>query len=182
MADHQIIKQAKQGDKEAIASLYRQYQGQIYRYIAYRVGDTSVADDLTADVFVSMVKAIGSYQQRGKPFLAWLYTIAGNVVKMHYRARSKQPVEPISEQIIDERASPADLAHNQLTQAKLLAVLPRLSEAQRQVILLKFIEGFSNREIAQLLGKNEGAIRILQHRAIQALRTLLAEVRQPHAV
>jgi RNA polymerase sigma-70 factor (ECF subfamily) len=179
--DHQTVKQAQQGNRSAVAALYRQYNAQVYRYIAYRVGDTAVADDLTADVFVSMVKHIKTYELRGRPFLAWLYTIASNVVKMHYRSQNKMDFEPLADEMIDQEANPAEIAQAHITHEQLLAVMPRLTEPQRQVILLKFIEGFSNREIAEIVGKKEGAIRILQHRAILALRHILSEAVQHEA-
>ena len=173
--DQQIVKQAQQGTRSAVAALYHKYQPQVYRYIAYRVGDTTIADDLTADVFVSMVKHIGSYEDRGRPFLAWLYTIASNIVKMHYRSQGKAEVEALPDELIDEEAQPVEITQRKMTNEQLMAAMPHLPEVQRQVILLKFIEGFSNREIAAMLDKKEGNIRILQHRAILALRQLLTE-------
>lgn len=173
--DKRLVKQSKRGNQRAIAALYDAYQPRIYRYIAYRVGDTSVADDLTADVFVAMVKNIGNYEDQGRPFLAWLYTIAGNVVKMHYRRQNQTEFEPFSDELLAEGADPVEITHIRLTHERLLAAMPRLSEGQRQVILLKFIEGFSNVEVASLLDKSEGAIRIMQHRALTALRQALVE-------
>ncbi len=173
--DQQIIKEAQQGARSAVAALYHKYHAPVYRYIVYRVGDASVADDLTSDVFCSMVKHIGRYEERGRPFLAWLYTIAGNVVKMHYRQQQKREFEPLPEEMIDHHATPSDIAQTNMTHDQLMAAMPHLSEIQRQVILLKFIEGYSNREIAAILDKKEGNIRILQHRAILALRQVLVK-------
>lgn len=173
--DRQLIKLAQQGDRSALAALYNQNQPRVYRYIAYRVGMTAVADDLTAEVFVAMVKNIGQYEYRGRPFLAWLYIIAGNIVKMHYRQQQKVAFEPLADEMIDHRTNPADITQSRLTHEKLMAAMPHLTEGQRQVILLKFIEGFDNTEIAAMMDKTEGAIRILQHRALLALRQVLAE-------
>lgn len=173
--DIRLVKQSKNGNRRAIAALYDAYQPLIYRYIAYRVGDTTVADDLTSEVFVAMVKSISNYQERGRPFLAWLYTIAGNVVRMHYRRHNRTELEPFSEELLDERPGPAEVFQIRLSQERLLAALPRLSDGQRQVILLKFIEGFSNSEIAAVMDKSEGAIRVMQHRALAALRQVLVE-------
>ncbi len=175
VSNRQLVRLAQQGDRNAVAELYRQNQARIYRYIAYRVGDTAVADDLTAEVFVSMVKNIGRFEDRGRPFLAWLYTIAGNIVKMHYRRQQKVAFEPLADEMIDHEANPAEITQQRLTGDRLMAAMPHLSEGQRQVILLKFIEGFDNAEIAGMMGKTEGAIRVLQHRALLALRRVLAE-------
>ena len=173
--DRQLVEQAQKGDRSAIAELYREHQPRIYRYIAYRVGDTAAADDLTAEVFVSMVKNINQFEYRGRPFLAWLYTVAGNVVKMHYRRQGRVEFEPLPSEMIDHKTNPAYITQSRLNQEKLMAAMPRLSDGQRQVILLKFIEGFDNAEIAAMMDKTEGAIRVLQHRALLALRQALAE-------
>ncbi len=173
--DKQLVRQAQQGDQRAMAALYAKYQPRIYRYIAYRVGDIALAEDLTAELFVSMVKSIRTYKERGRPFLAWLYTIAGNLIKMHYRRQQQTEFEPLGEDMIDHEANPAEMTQNKLTHEQLMAAMPRLPEMQRQVILLKFIEGFSNSEVAAFLDKSEGAIRVLQHRALSTLRQRLAE-------
>jgi RNA polymerase sigma-70 factor (ECF subfamily) len=173
--DKRLVKQAQQGDRRAVAALYAEYQARVYRYITYRVGDPALAEDLTADVFTSMVRNIGQYEFRGRPFLAWLYTIAGNTCKMYYRRQNLAEFEPLPEEMIDSETNPEDAAHLLLTHERLLAAMPRLTESQRQVILLKFIEGLSNSEIAAILERTEGAIRILQHRALAALRQALVE-------
>jgi RNA polymerase sigma-70 factor (ECF subfamily) len=173
--DRQLINLAQQGDRSAIAALYNENQPRVYRYIAYRVGDAAVADDLTAEVFVSMVKNINQFEYRGRPFLAWLYTIAGNMVKMHYRGQHKFEFEPLPDEMIDQNTNPADITQSRLTHDELMAAMPQLTDGQRQVILLKFIEGFDNAEIASMMNKTEGAIRILQHRALLALRQVLGE-------
>jgi RNA polymerase sigma-70 factor (ECF subfamily) len=173
--DNRLVKQAQKGDRQAVAALYAAYRAHVYRYIAYRVGDPALAEDLTADVFVSMVRYIGKYESRGRPFLAWLYTIAGNTCKMYYRRQRLVEFEPLPDELIDGQTSPEKMAQLRLNQARLLTAMPRLTESQRQVILLKFIEGFSNAEVAAILEKSEGAIRVLQHRALAALRLALVE-------
>lgn len=173
--DKRLVKQAQQGDRRAIAALYAEYQARVYRYITYRVGDAAAAEDLTADVFVSMVKNIGKYEYQGRPFLAWLYTIAGNRCKMYYRSQNRTEFEPLPEELIDQDTDPVDATQTRLTHDRLLAAMPHLTDGQRQVILMKFIEGFSNSEVAAVLDKTEGAVRIMQHRALAALRRALAE-------
>ena len=168
--DKRLVKRAQKGDRRAVAALYANYQARVHRYIAYRVGDPALAEDLTADVFVSMVRNIGKYESRDRPFLAWLYVIAGNTCKMYYRRQNRAEQEILPEEMIDGQSSPEEVAHLSLTQERLMAAMPRLTENQRQVILLKFIEGFDNAEVAALLEKTEGAIRVLQHRALAALR------------
>ncbi|MDJ0757015.1 MAG: RNA polymerase sigma factor [Ardenticatenaceae bacterium] len=173
--DKQLIQAAQQGNREAIGALYAAYHARVYRYVAFRVGDPAAADDLTAEVFVTMVKRIQTYEYRGRPFLAWLYIVAGNIVKMHYRQEKKRQLETLPEELVDQASSPAEIAETRLSQRRLLAAMPFLSDPQREVILLKFIEGLSNSEVAEIMGKTEGAIRILQHRALTALRQTLRE-------
>ncbi len=172
--EKQLVAQAQQGHREAIAALYGAHQARIYRYIAYRAG-RAAADDLTAEVFVAMVRHIGRYEERGRPFLAWLYAIAGNVVKMHFRNQNQTEYSPLEDELVDQGPAPADVADRRLTQGRLLAAMPALTPDQREVILLKFMEGFSNAEAAAVMGKTEGAIRVLQHRALSALRRALVE-------
>ena len=171
----QLIQKAKNGDRNALGQLYDIYHSKIFRYIAYRVGDRALAEDLTAEVFVTMVKKLHSFQDRGRPLLTWLYTIAGNIIKMHYRKHKHVELNPFSEEMIDQQATPDQVTDKRLTHANLLAQLPRLTEEQGQVIVLKFMDGFSNREIAQVLDKTEGAIKALQHRALQTLKGFLVE-------
>lgn len=171
----QLIQKAKNGDRNALGQLYDTHQPKIYRYIAYRVGDRALAEDLTAEVFVTLVKKLHSYQDRGRPLIAWLYTIAGNIIKMHFRKHKHVELNPFSEEMIDQQATPDQVTDKRLTHAKLLAQLPRLTDEQGQVITMKFMEGFSNREIAKLMGKTEGSIKALQHRALQTLKSFLVE-------
>ena len=179
--DKQLVQQAQQGSREAVGALYAAYHTRVYRFIAYRVGDPAVADDLTAEVFVIMVKRVHEYEYRGRPFLAWLYAIARNTVNMHYRQQQQRPVESLTEELVDQKPNPADLAHERLDQRRLMAALPQLTPPQREVILLKFIEGLSNGEVAAILNKTEGAIRVLQFRALDALRRALVDIEEvPH--
>jgi len=173
--DKQLVKQAKQGNHNALAALYDEYQPRVYRYILYRVGDVALAEDLTAEVFVSLVKSMHTYQERGRPFLAWVYTIAGNIVKMQYRR--SQPAEwvPLATEMVDDRAGPPEMVHSLLSHEQLIAAMPNLTDDQQQVIYLKFVEGFSNAEVGELLGKTEGSVKSCQHRALAALRRILLE-------
>ncbi|MEM8859629.1 MAG: sigma-70 family RNA polymerase sigma factor, partial [Chloroflexota bacterium] len=172
--DKRLIKQAKAGDRKALGDLSDLHQPAIYRYLVYRVRDAALAEDITAEVFVTMVRKLHTFEDRGRPFLAWLYTIAGNAIRMHFR---KQKVEfsPFSEEMIDQNAAPDQIADKRLTHERLLAFIPHLTEEQSQVIFMKFMDGFSNREIAKVLGKTEGSIKALQHRALATLRNLLTQ-------
>jgi RNA polymerase sigma-70 factor (ECF subfamily) len=171
--DAELVRQAQTGDQSAFMAIYERCQPSIYTYVFYRVSDVGVAEDLTAEVFTRMVARIRSFVPSSRPILAWLYTIAANLVTDHYRQNGREGSLPLPENLRAEEADPFHLAERRLTQAQLAAALTYLTEDQRQVILLKFVERRSNAEIAAVLGKNEGSVKSLQHRALAALRRLL---------
>ncbi len=164
-----LVDRLKGGDADAGAALYRLYADQVYRYVYYQTRDADLAADLTSEVFLRMLEHIGRYDHRGAPFRAWLFKIAHNLVIDHFRERA--------------RFAPGDLVPNEagagspdlfdLDRDRLASALNRLTGDQRQVILLRFIEDLDVKEVAAILGKTEGAIKALQHRALAALRRLL---------
>ncbi|GAB4582028.1 MAG: hypothetical protein Fur0022_47800 [Anaerolineales bacterium] len=168
--DATLVQCAKEGDKAAFVALYERYQPSVFTYFYYRVDDQTLAEDLTAEVFVRMVAKLHTYRATS-PLLAWLYTIARNLLADHYRETSR--VAPLNERTIMSSSDPTEEVHRRLREAELRTALKRLTEEQRQVIILKFIERRSNLQIATLLGKTEGAIKSLQHRALDSLRRQL---------
>jgi len=170
--DAALVQRAKDGDKSAFAALYERYQQPVFTYVFYRVDSQMLAEDLTAEVFVRMVAKIRTYRA-ASPFLAWLYTIARNLITDHYRRASR--LSPLHERTAMSQIDPSEEALRRLQEAELRIALIKLSEDQRQVVLLKFIERRSNAQIASLLGKTEGAVKSLQHRALDALRRHLSK-------
>jgi RNA polymerase sigma-70 factor (ECF subfamily) len=172
-----LIRRAKAGDPEAFAQIYDRCQPAIYRYILFRVNDGALAEDLTGEVFVRLVEKIDHFRYRGRPILAWLYTIARNLLNDHYRRASNSATVPLdpgpAAAIADHRWS----ASTSLTRETLAAALDSLTEDQRQVILLKFVEGYENADVARLMQKPVGAVKSLQHRALAALRRVLGDTR-----
>jgi RNA polymerase sigma-70 factor (ECF subfamily) len=168
-----LIQQAKKGNPAAFAQLYDQYQPAIYRYILYRVDDADTAEDLTAEVFVRLVERIDRFTYQGRPLLAWLYTIARNMVTDHHRHAGRSLPLFLDGQWAGDVADPEEAAEDRLAQRRLVTALACLTEDQRHVILLKFVEGMDNDTVAQTLGKSVGAIKALQHRALDALRRIL---------
>ena len=168
--DAALVLAAKGGDASAFGELYERYRDAIYRFCLARTGTSHDAEDLTADVFVKAMKSLDRYQDRGLPFAAFLYRIARNAAIDRSRTL-KQPlsvdgllVEPSSKQDVEAEASLA------VEKSILLAALSKLKPEHRDVISLRFIEGYAALEVAQMLGKTEGAIRTLQHRALERLR------------
>ena len=170
--DANLVQRAKEGDKSAFVVLYERYQPPVFTYVYYRVDDPILAEDLTAEVFVRLVAKIHTYRATS-PLLAWLYTIARNLITDHYRQAQRET--PLFERTTMNTQDPAVEAHRHLRESELRAALNKLSEEQRQVVLLKFIERRSNAQIAALLGKTEGAVKSLQHRALETLRRILSK-------
>ena len=166
-----IIRRAQSGEREAFGILHDQNRQAIFNYIYYRVGDQATADDLTAEVFLRMVEKIDRYHDRGKPFVAWLYTIARNLLTDHYRQNGNgKNILPLDDGFETDEANPLIDTENQLAAECLQRALRFLTDDQRQVIIGKFIEDRSNAEVASILGKTEGAVKSMQHRALAALR------------
>ncbi|MGD2157558.1 MAG: sigma-70 family RNA polymerase sigma factor [Anaerolineales bacterium] len=168
----QLIRRAQTGDEDAFVILHQRHWEDIFRFIYFRVDSQAVAEDLTSDVFVKMVEKIESYRFKGKPLLAWLYTIARHLVIDHYRKNGSKPKFTQLDERIDagDKGDPIKLTNRQLAADCLRRALAHLTELQRDVITGKFIDQRSNKEVAQLLGRTEGAIKSLQHRALNSLK------------
>lgn len=173
-----IIARAKAGDAGAFGELYTKYAGLILRYLYVRVHEQEGAQDLTQEVFVRVIKGIGGFEYRGeKSFLGWLYTIAGNV--LIGQARRKRAIStPLDENIelIDPRGQEAVLSI--FDRVALEQALAQLTEDQQQVLTLKFFVDMTNQEIATAIGRSEGAVKALQHRALHALQQILEHERE----
>lgn len=169
-ADAALVQAAKAGDAAAFGELYERYRDPIYRFCLARTGSAHDAEDLTGDVFVKALQSLDRYQERGLPFAAFLYRIARNAAIDRSRTL-KQPLsvdglvtEPASKQNVEIEATFA------VERSILLAALTELKAEHREVVVMRFIEGYSALEVAQVLGKTEGAVRTLQHRALDRLR------------
>jgi RNA polymerase sigma-70 factor (ECF subfamily) len=172
-----LIEAAKNGDSQAISQLYQAHVQPIYRYILVRVHDPQVAEDLTSDVFVRALETLAHYEQRGLPFLGWLYRIAAGKVVDHFRQVGRRHIQPLDEGMAVEGYTPEQVASQHWQQQQLLMHLDTLTDEQQQVIMLRFVEGHDLKTTACLMGKKEGAIKSLQFRALQALARLLENER-----
>jgi len=172
-----LIQLARQGDPAACATLYDRHYDAVYRYCYYHVGDAPLAQDLAGEVFVRMVENLDRFDVRGRPLLAWLYAIARNLIADTYRKRGQSPQLPLDQVQVADKDTLAQRVEQRLLAEDLAAALRRLTEEQRQVILLKFVLDHDNAEVARMLGKSEGAIKSLQHRALAALRRALEQGR-----
>ena len=174
--ERQLVLQAQDGDAEAFGRIYDAYVERIYRFVFFRVDDQQTAEDITSQVFLKAWSNLDRFQFSHTPYIAWLYTIAHNTVIDHYRTRK---VTTALEDVQLSQPDYAEAVENQIdlsVEMKTIKTAMRdLTEDQQQVLSLRFIEGMSNSEIAQQLGKREGAIRALQMRGLQALAKQLAE-------
>jgi RNA polymerase sigma-70 factor (ECF subfamily) len=170
-----VIDRARGGDRAAFAELYDTYVDSVYRYLLYRVREASDAEDLTSEVFTRAFANIHRYRWQGKSFLAWLYTIARNAVTD--RRRRERPTVDIDTAF--SLAEDGPTAHERAVHGEQVVALrgavKYLTTEQQQVLALRFESNLSSRQVAKLLGKNEGAIRALQFRALGRLRKLLRD-------
>lgn len=164
----QLVDEAAGGNFEAFGQLYGIYLDRIYRYAFHQVKDRMTAEDITEEVFVKAWKAIKSCKGKGKTFSAWIYRIAHNHIVN--TLRDTQKFVSIDMEKISENEGPEPEAKIDFEQQELTEIIAELPQNQRQVVVLKFIEGLNNKEIGKIMRKSEGAVRILQMRALTALR------------
>ena len=171
----EFVSRAVQRDPDAFAGLYDRYVDDIYRYLIFRVRNTADAEDITEQVFLRAWQAIGSYRQLGRPFSAWLYSIARNLVIDHFRAARPDTELPADALAPAGFAEPPVVLEQTLALDRFRSALRELTADQQQVIILRFIEGLDYDEVAASLGKSAGAVRVIQHRALAKLRQLVHE-------
>ena len=173
MDEATLVERACRMDRAAISVLYRRHVGAIYRYFYHRMGDEHTAEDLTAEVFLRAIEGLPNYEPRGVPFVAWLYRIAQARMADYFRREQRTAVVGLDESRLSGEVSPLARVEQSSYHEELKAAVRGLTTDQQQVIILKFVEGLSNAEVAQILGKTEGAVKSLQHRALSALRRLM---------
>jgi RNA polymerase sigma-70 factor (ECF subfamily) len=166
-----LISRAQAGDRAALEELYLLHFDRIYGYLHVTLRNRHDAEDLTTQTFLRMLESIGRFRWQSAPFSAWLFRIAHNLAIDHFRARNRV----VSEDGLPEgdEESAEDQALHAIGQAGMLELIDRLSTEQRQVLVLKFLCGFANEETAAILGKTEGAVKSLQHRALVSLERQL---------
>ena len=173
--EQNLVNRAQNGDEEAFSQIYEEYFNKIYRYVVVRMGDEMEAEDLTQQVFLKALQSIGSFKWRGTPFSSWLYRIAHNQVVDYLRKKKRRTTVPLDEIQVAVDRDPQDEVEKGFDLQRLASAMHHLTESQRSVISLRFTSELSTAEVAQVLGKSQGAIKALQHSAVVALRRLLAE-------
>ncbi|WAX78683.1 ECF subfamily RNA polymerase sigma factor, BldN family [Streptomyces sp. KMM 9044] len=173
----ELVERAQAGEADAFGRLYDQYSDTVYRFIYHRVGGKTTAEDLTSETFLRALRRIGTFTWQGRDFGAWLVTIARNLVADHFKS-SRFRLEVTTGEMLDANEvarSPEDSVLEYLSNTALLDAVRRLNPQQRECVTLRFLQGLSVAETARVMGKNEGAIKTLQYRAVRTLARLLPE-------
>jgi RNA polymerase sigma-70 factor (ECF subfamily) len=170
-----LVDRAQAGDRDALEELYLIHFDRIYSYLHMTVGNRHDAEDLTTQTFLRMLESIGKFRWQSAPFSAWLFRIAHNLSMDHFRSTKRwQPEEDVPEPHGSEERSAEDEAFRSIGRTSMLAMIEDLSDEQQQVLTLKFVFNFTNGDVATILGKTEGAVKSLQHRALVSLQKQLA--------
>jgi RNA polymerase sigma-70 factor, ECF subfamily len=172
-----LVDLARDGDTEAFGLLYDHYNGTVYRFLYYRVGSHALAEDLTSETFFRALRSMSGFRWQGRDFGAWLVTIARNLVADHFKS-GRTRLESATDDLSDHDTAtpgPEEDVLAALTNEALLGGLRRLASEQQECLVLRFLQGMSIAETAQILDRSEGAVKQLQLRAVRNLAKLLPE-------
>jgi len=176
-----LVHAAQKGNARAFGELYDHYVDTVYRYVLFRVGDRSLAEDLTSETFVRALRRISSVSYQGRDVGAWFITIARNLVLDHVKSGryrhevTTADVADVSGRTAGVTSGPENEVIAAATNAELMRCVAKLNPDQQECIVLRFLQGLSVAETADRMGRNEGAIKALQHRAVRRLAQLLPE-------
>ncbi|WP_245177473.1 sigma-70 family RNA polymerase sigma factor [Geodermatophilus sp. DF01-2] len=172
-----LVRQVQDGDAEAFGRLYDHYVAMVHRYLLHRVGDRAQAEDFTSETFVRALRRIDSLSFQGRDVGAWLVTIARNIVLDHVKSSRFRLEVTTADMHAADRVTegPEDAVVQALTNEQLLACIRQLGSEQQECISLRFLQGLSVAETAAVMGKKDGAVKALQHRAVRRLASLLPE-------
>ena len=171
----QLVHLAQGGDGEAFGQLYDRYVDTVFRFIYFRVNDRALAEDFTSETFLRALRRIGTISYQGRDIGAWFITIARNIVLDHLKS-ARHRLETTTADTIEgrEQAQSTEAAVlDTLQSERLMEAVQQLGDEQRECVMLRFVHGMSVSETAQIMGKNDGAIKALQHRAVRKLADLV---------
>ncbi len=182
--DAALIARAARGEREAFGGLYERYVHRVFRHAYFLTSDPQLAEDLTEQTFLNALQALPKYEVRGVPFLAWLLRIAHNLAVNQRKVQTNNGHAQLPENVQASGASysPEESCEAKADSERIWANVRRLRRDQRQVVVMRFVDGLSYTEIAQVLGKSVGAVRVTQHRALISLRRMLASDAAPKAL
>ncbi|EWC63419.1 putative RNA polymerase sigma factor [Actinokineospora spheciospongiae] len=174
-ASWELVHAAQAGDTVAFGKLYDRYVDVVFRYVLFRVGDRELAEDVTSETFLRALRRITSVSYQGRDVGAWFVTIARNLVLDHVKS-SRYRLEVTTPEFRDserDEAGPEQQVMSRVTRDALLQCVDQLGDDQRECIVLRFLQGLSVAETAEIMNRNEGAVKALQHRAVRRLAQLL---------
>ena len=169
-----LLKRARALEEDALAEIHHRYYATIYRYISFRIDDMHTVEDLTSEVFVRFLSALRERHAPQNSIQGWLYGTANRVVKEQYRKQKRSKTAPLNDSLPSQQAGPEQGVEALLSIERLRRALPLLTEEQQHVLALRFGQEMPIREVAKLVNKSEGAVKMLQARAIAALTGHLA--------
>jgi RNA polymerase sigma-70 factor (ECF subfamily) len=171
----QLLERARQYESQALAEIYDLYAESIYRYLHRTIGDATCAEDLTGDVFLRLLQALNTNRAPRDKLQGWLFRVAHNLAMDWFRNGGKSATVTLEEELAGEASPPSRLVERWEMEERLRFAVRQLTRDQQQVVLLRFGEGLTAARVGELLGKSEGAVKILQHRAVKRLRKLLEQ-------
>lgn len=178
MSEELLLQRASAGDAQALAEIYDRYAGPVYGYLYRVLGDAAQAEDLTSEVFVRFLQTLRTRRAPRDKLEGWLYRVAHNLAMDLFRRQKTGPVVDLDEHLAAEGRHLMEVVHDGQVKQRLRASIRRLTADQQQVILMRFAEDRPLAEVARLMGKSEGAVKTLQHRAVSRLRKLLGDQRE----
>ena len=178
--EHQLLKAAQQGEVDAFGRLYERHAAAIFRYLFAHLGSRPDAEDMTSEVFLRAWQSLPRYHQRGVPFRAYLFRVAHNALVDAYRRRRDNPRLSLEEygDPASEQDGPVEALSGKTEQAELASVLAEMKDEYRTVLVLRFLSQLSPAETAVVMQRSTGAVRVLQHRALEAMRQRLADKKE----
>ena len=174
-SEENLLRRARKFDTQALAEIYDVYSDEIYRYATRLLGDGDQAEDCVAETFHRFLKALSKGGGPRNYLRAYLYRIAHNWITDQYRRQPQEPLPAKLELHADSKSNPSDIVEESLEQERVRKALRKLTPNQRQVIVLRYLEGWNNEEIAKALNKPVGAVKSLRHRGVNSLRRVLKE-------
>jgi RNA polymerase sigma-70 factor (ECF subfamily) len=175
-SDEMLVRAVQAGDADAFGHLYERYFAKIYAYATFKLGNVVEAEDVTSQVFLKALEGLEGYRWRGVPFQAWLFRITRHLLVDNHRRAVRRPAVPLDsiawEQLPADGhvADPEWVLQEQVTRQELAEAMTRLTDAQQQVVALRFVVGLPTAEVARIMGRSDGAVKALQHAALRALQ------------
>jgi RNA polymerase sigma-70 factor (ECF subfamily) len=171
--DETDLAQARQGNREALARIYEHYKEPVYQFVRLRVGDAATAEDITAQVFLKLIRALRSAHPPQQSLRGWIFRVARNAIYDHYGEPTALPVETLDQWLAAPASDPELQVIHELDAARARQALRMLAPTHQEVLLLRFDQQLSLRETADIMDKNVNTIKALQFRAISTLRQIL---------